>query len=71
MKTPYQERIEKEGLVFRQKHFAVKIEKSTWIEANDEVLLRVTHNGYQWSTLPLLPEEAEKVLEALRVFLHP
>lgn len=54
---------EKKLFEFREKNFAVKVEPSRWHPG--EIALSITHNGYQWSTITLLPNEIDAVIKAL------
>ena len=47
----------------RRENFAVIVEEDRYI--NDDYLLRVTHNGLQWSTMKLNKREMALVIEAL------
>ena len=58
-----------EILAWRQQHFKVSVEPDDTPEAPDELLLQITHNGYQWTTLALSPEEAKQVVRALNLYL--
>jgi len=42
----------------REKHFAIEIGEASGPRVRGEIKLSVTHNGYQWSSLALSPEEA-------------
>lgn len=52
---------ESESLKYRREKFACKVKPADFPESPGEITLMVTHNGYQWSHLTLLPEEAERV----------
>ena len=57
---------EKDLLEHRQKNFAVEFGPSTSPSFNGEMCLLITHNGFQWSAIGLLPEEVEKMIAAIR-----
>ena len=50
----------------RKKKFAVAIEDVRHPFAEGEIRLMVTHNGYQWSSMSLLPDEAKQVIATLQ-----
>ena len=50
----------------RSEVFDVKLKKDKyWSDHEDEVILSVTHNGWQWQGIALLPEEAARVIKVL------
>ncbi len=50
----------------RRKHFAVEVVPARHPSDTGEVTLSVTHNGNQWTSISLLPNEVEAVLMALK-----
>lgn len=61
MNTPIENRM----LEYRRENFAVVIRPAQNPLGPGEVAMEITHNGYQWTNICLLPEEAKKVAEAL------
>lgn len=55
-------------LEYRRENFAVEVAPSRYSPYPGEVALSVTQNGHQWSTIGLLPEEIDRVIEALSKF---
>lgn len=49
----------------RRKTFAVKVGPCRDATVRGEMRMEFTHNGFQWSSITLTPEEAEKVVLAL------
>ena len=60
-----------EMLRYRKKHFAIKVERQRHQgpSYSDEFNLSVTHNGYQWKAIGLLPYEASEVIKELEKYL--
>lgn len=54
-----------DNLEYRKKRFKVEVTKGT----DGEVRVAITHNGYQWQAVGLLPAEAETVITAIRGYL--
>lgn len=52
-------------LEYRKRNFAVKIEPSRHADEQGEIVLSVTHNGYQWTSISLLKSEIPQVVKAL------
>ena len=53
---------------YRKKHFAVEVGPSRW-GCGDEINVSITSNGYQWQSISLMPDEIERVMDALKPFL--
>lgn len=51
---------------YRQKKFAVEVTPARHAEVEGEITISITHNGYQWQSMELTPEEVEKVVKALQ-----
>ena len=60
---------QKKLLEHRAKNFSVTVEKSRWYPG--EISLSITHNGYQWNTITLLPNEIDAVIAALEKHQKP
>lgn len=60
-----------EMLKRRMINFKVEVRESKYREYDEEneFVLSVSHNGFQWSALGLLPHEARKVIVALENYL--
>jgi len=56
-------------IAYRRQHFAVAVNPNRYASALGELSLEVTHNGHQWRSISLLPEEAQRVIEALTAAL--
>lgn len=56
----------------RIKNFDVTVEptRDSQKEFDDEMILRYTHNGFQWYSVELSPAEASRVIETLQRHLH-
>ena len=54
----------------RQRNFEVLVEKARDPVYEGELSLRLTHNGFQWNVLSVLPEEVEKICSALRAAIE-
>jgi len=52
-------------LRYRREHFRVEVKPTINPEFDGQMTLSVTLNGYQWQTIGLLHDEAEKVVSAL------
>jgi hypothetical protein len=53
-------------LAYRKAHFDVDITSPRQPHEEGEIVLSVTHNGNQWQSISLLPDEVKKVISALR-----
>ena len=55
----------------RVQKFKVEVRKSKYVEFDEEgeFVLSISHNGFQWKGLGLLPHEARKVIVALEKYL--
>ncbi len=51
----------------RKKNFSIRI---THIKKHNEHVLSITHNGLQWATISLLPEEMMRLRNALTEHLR-
>jgi hypothetical protein len=51
----------------RRENFAVEVTQAR--TSKHELLLSVTHNGSQWTSINLLPDEAQRVIAALATTL--
>lgn len=61
-------------VAYRQEHFAAKCEVPSYNWTDDEFLLSVTHNGFQWTTIGLTSSEAKRLIYVLTMYLdehHP
>jgi len=56
-------------LKYRAARFKVKVEPDDTPAIPDELLLKISHNGYQWTTLSLSPDEARQVARKLNLYL--
>lgn len=54
---------------YRKENFAVEVCLDNHPVDEGEIVLSVTHNGYQWSSICLLPYEASAVIKALKKFM--
>jgi hypothetical protein len=56
---------------YEEDHFEFKVETSDWRRFGEPAItLRVTHNGYQWSTITLYTkQELAKAIETMSEFL--
>lgn len=52
-------------LEYRRKHFAIEIKPARDPDVEGEIAVSMTHNGRQWSTFNLTPEEVVKLIAAL------
>ena len=60
------ETITKQHLLdYRRKHFAVEVKPSHSPEHDGELTMSVTHNGRQWHSTGLMPDEAIRIIHAL------
>ena len=50
---------------YRIKNFAVEVKSARYRDFDGEITLSITHNGRQWNSINLSPEEARKVVTAL------
>jgi hypothetical protein len=57
-------------LRYRKDHFGVEVRLSRNPEYEGEKVLSVTHNGNQWQSIGLLPDEILKVITALQETLN-
>jgi hypothetical protein len=55
---------------YRRKNFKVEVTKQRSPNFAGELSLSVTHNGYQWQSVGLMPDEAAQVIEALRAAIR-
>lgn len=53
-------------LKYRQDNFAVEVSPVRHPAASGEISLSITHNGRQWQSVTLLPEEVAIVIDALK-----
>ena len=53
---------------YRASKFAIEVGKDRH-GIDGEIALSITHNGYQWQTVALFPDEARKVIKALSDYL--
>jgi hypothetical protein len=60
--------LEARALEYRKENFDVSVEPHRSPIEHGEILLRITHNGYQWETVSLLRSEVSKVIAALSPF---
>lgn len=58
-------------LAHRKENFAVEVTPPRDPLYENEVILRITHNGYQYSAVTLLPHEANAVAAALLAAFPP
>lgn len=58
---------------YREQKAVVKVERvESWMYPDDdEFQIRVTHNGYQWSSLTVSRKEAYELIGQLSTALHP
>lgn len=54
---------------YREKKFAVEIEPCRMPMVKNELKVSITHNGYQWESFSLSPEEAWKISRDLTGYL--
>lgn len=61
---------EQSMLEYRRKKFRVEVveepRSARFLNGHTEYYLRVTHNGYQWSSIGFLKEEAQQIMDALK-----
>jgi hypothetical protein len=53
----------------RRRNFKAEVTLQRSPNFAGEFSLSITHNGYQWQSIGLMPEEAEQVIAALRSFI--
>lgn len=60
-----------EMLAYRMKNFNVEVKKSPYpsYDGSKDISLSVTHNGFQWHSIGLLPCEARRVIIELENYL--
>lgn len=58
--------IENRMIEYRRENFAVRIRPAQNPLGPGEIAMEITHNGYQWTNICLLPEEAKKLAWALQ-----
>ncbi len=56
-------------LANRRSKFAAKLEPARYPECPGDMVLSITHNGYQWQSVSLLPDEMKAVLKLLNEHL--
>lgn len=59
------EKVLEKRRLLREKNFDVKVINDRCGYYENEVHLRVTHNGFQWQGINLSEQEARKVIDAL------
>ena len=57
-------------LKHREEHGRVVVEQDRCRDYEDEITLKVTHNGYQYSCISLSKQEATKAVELLRAHFN-
>lgn len=57
-------------LKHREEHGRVVLEQDRYRDYEDEITLKVTHNGYQYSCISLSKQEATKAVELLRAHFN-
>lgn len=56
-------------LAYRKKNFKCEVFSSKYRPCPNEMCVSISHNGYQFSTITLLPHEARIVMRQMREFL--
>lgn len=54
---------------YRQKKFAVEVGPANHPMITGEMKISITHNGYQWASLALSPDEARKLITEINKYL--